>query len=58
MDNSALVASPPSPEYPPTTPEGPFPAIVVIIPELSILRILLLPESAIYTFPEESMVIP
>uniref|UniRef100_A0A6C0DIM2 Uncharacterized protein n=1 Tax=viral metagenome TaxID=1070528 RepID=A0A6C0DIM2_9ZZZZ len=46
----ADVAGPLSPE----NPWFPVPAIVVIIPELFILRILLLSVSAIYTFPDIS----
>ena len=42
-NNLALVAKPPSPEY----PDIPFPTMVVIIPEVSTLRILLLAPSTI-----------
>ncbi len=52
--NSALVAGPPSPE----DPAVPLPATVVMMPLLSILRIRLFRESAIYTLPAPSRATP
>ena len=56
MGNSrlALVAAPPSPEY----PGVPLPATVVMMPLVSTLRMRLLYESAIYRLPEASKATP
>src|SRR5437763_6373376 len=48
--NQAAVASPPSP----LNPEVPLPAIVLMSPTVSTLRIRLFPRSAMYTLPAGS----